>query len=97
MPYTCDAGDGQNAVMLITDLTDGSVQALCGPHIPSWVAELYGSFSAAGVYDEPTAPNDTPDADTDTSGEDGAGESATVDAAPDGTAAVAVSEDAPPF
>lgn len=53
MPYQCDASDGQAAVMLITDLTDGSVQALCGPHIPSWVAELYGSFSAAGVYDEP--------------------------------------------
>ena len=97
MPYQCDANDGQAAVMLITDLNDGTTTALCGPHIPSWVAETYAQLSAAGVYDEPAPSEQSTEIPADDAAAgDGEPQDGSM-AASDDAGEVTASDDTPPF
>lgn len=73
MPYVCDSGDGNPAAMLVTNLTEGEVIALCGDCLPQWVllmadglglitepATLPGDVAGTDVEPEPADTPDTP-------------------------------------
>ena len=45
MPYLCDTDDGNPANMLVTNLDDGSVLALCGACFPDWVQAMAIAFT----------------------------------------------------
>lgn len=63
MSYTCDNQDQNAAVILITDLSDGSVLALCGGCVPGYIDAMWHTFADAGMYDPPAVSTDAPPAD----------------------------------
>lgn len=56
MPYSCDSEDGNAASVLITNLDQGEVLALCGACFPSWVTATAQAIAETADED----PGDTP-------------------------------------
>ncbi len=57
MPYQCDSEDGNKAVLLVTDLSDGSVLAFC-----PYCVHPYFSAMAEATAPEPAAVDLEPEA-----------------------------------
>lgn len=52
--FTCDAsepGSEHAAVILVTNLDDGSTVRLCGPHLPAWCAAIVEGAGARVLWE----------------------------------------------
>lgn len=45
MAYPCDNEDGNQAVLLVTNLDEGSTLALCGACVPLWVSGMAAALA----------------------------------------------------
>lgn len=57
MPYGCDTEDGNGALVLVTMLETGDVQAMCGDCFPAFIVAAY-----RGMYPEPEVTKPAPKA-----------------------------------